>query len=291
MLQSRIESETKFIEQNMHKLESMGLNPEQLSFRKERLEDARKSIDKLKEKLMKVEEEDAKLGLPVIPMKKNTHTKKQDGYVYNNTKVLIQQNVKDDMVTNLLQERIKGMWNSLPDDTRDIVKKLLIKKSTAKGISWQGGRWTDETKTLTINIHGKTGNSLDHDFFHEVGHARWHNLQQKDPERVKKFIKKLKEIGYSPTTYARSRLLIKEKNEDSERRYRRKMAQGGFIISEKAEKILIRNRSSAEDLYQNEVHSELNAYAMGVLPNDKIIAPKKEMSELLNAYKEMWGLT
>jgi len=280
LLDSRIESETEFIEQHMDQLKNMP----------ERLEDLKKSIDLIKKTRDNIEKEDAELGLPHIPMGNNTHTKNKDGYVFNKTNVKVQTNVKNDLVYNLLQKRIKGMWNSLPDDTRDLVDNLVIKKSTAKGTHWQGGRWDDRTRTIIINMHEKTSSNLDHNFFHEVGHARWHDLKRNNPEKIQKFRDKQEDIGIAPTAYAQSYLHMNERNNKTEATYRRKMAKGGWTISQKGEDVLKRNRESAEGLYHNEIHSELNAYAMGVLNKRSIIAPKEKMTKLLNAYKEMWDL-
>jgi len=269
----------------------MDLNPEQASFRKDRLTGLYKSIDKLKEMRTNVEKDDAKLGLPNIPMGKNTHTKSKDGYIYNKTKIMVQDAVKDDMAINLLQERVQSMWNSLPDDMRDSVDRLMIKKSkaTSRSTKWQGGRWEDDTKTIYININSRTSD-IDHNFYHEIGHGRWHQMRKSNPEKIQKFIETMKEIGSAPTPYAQSYSMIKEKNAENERIYRTKMARDNFVIPAKAEKILEKNRRNAEDLYQNESHSELNAYAMGALPSFALKAKKETMEKLLNAYKEMWDL-
>lgn len=273
----------------MERIKLMDLNPEQAGYRKDRIGDMWKSINTLKKMLDDVEEDDKKLGLPDLPMGKNIHTKSKDGYVYNKTKIMVQEKIKDSPAVNLLQERVKSMWNSLPDESRDLVDRLIVKESIAKGKVWQGGRWDDDTKTIFININSKTPD-VEHNFYHEVGHAKWHGLKEKDPERVKKFIEKQKEIGMAPTAYAQSYSTIKQRNEGSERTYRSKMKRGGFIIPEEAEAILKKNRDNSEDLYQNEIHSELNAYAMGAILPVFITAPKEKMEEFLNAYKEMWDL-
>lgn len=291
MLTARIKSETKFIEDNTEKIKSLQKNPAWKYYREERLTDMWKSIDNLKEMRDNVEKDDAKLGLPNIPIDKNTHTKTTDGYVYDKTKIIIQGAVKDDLAVNLLQERVKSMWNALPDDIRDSVGRLMIKKSRAtdKTRKWQGGRWDDDTRTIYLNINAKT-TDVEHNFYHEVGHGRWHRLVETNPEKVQKFMETVKEIGSAPTPYAQSFSMIKEKNMDSEKRYRAKMARGNFVIPERAEKILEKNRRSADDLYQNEIHSELNAYAMGSLPVGSPRAKKEIMDKLLDAYKELWDL-
>ena len=43
-------------------------------------------------------------------------------------------------------------------------------------------------------------------------------------------------------------------------------------------------------IYENETHSELNAYAMGELSDSDIIVVNDTMKGLLNAYKELWGI-
>ena len=280
MLAGRIKAEIEFIEKLKTKNQ---LTPE-------RIKELEGSVDVIRNRMSKVEEEDKKLGLPHITMGKNTHTKNKDGYVYNKTNIKLQTGVKEDLLSNMMQERIKGMWNSLPDHTRDLVKNLVIKRSTAKGSHWQGGRWISETGTVIINMHPKTHTNLDHNFFHEIGHARWHDLKRTNPEKIKKFRETQKKIGFPPTAYAGSYLMIKERNDDTEANYRRKMTSRGFPISQKGEERLAENRAAAEDLYHNEIHSELNAYAMGTLPNNLITAPKEKMTKLLNAYKEMWDL-
>jgi len=224
-------------------------------------------------------------------MGKNTHKIGKEGFANNKTNIRVEPAIKEDFAVNLLYERIKGMWNALPDDVRDSIGNLILKKSKAsgRGSKWQGGRWIDETRTVIMNLHKHTAD-VDHNFYHEVGHSRWHRMKETNPEKVQEFIKKQKEIGQAPTKYAQSYSLIKRKNEENERKYVSDMKRKGFILTDKAKERLYMNRISSEDLYQNEIHSELNAYAMGALGANKLSAPKEKMVELLNSYKEMWDL-
>ena len=223
-------------------------------------------------------------------MGKNTHKIGKDGWATNKTKIRVEEAVKGDLAVNMLQERIKGMWNALPDDVRDSIDNLKIKKSKSKarGKS-QGGRWIDESRTIIMNLHSKKAD-IEHNFYHEVGHSKWHRLKETNPDRVQEFIKKQKEIGWAPTSYSQSYSLIKQKTQESERRYVSTMEKRGFDIPVKAREILYKNRVSADDLYQNEIHSELNAYAMGALSPKYLTAPKEKIAEMLNSYKEMWDL-
>jgi predicted SprT family Zn-dependent metalloprotease len=223
-------------------------------------------------------------------MGKNTHKIGKDGWAENKTKITVQKEVKGDFAVNMLHERVKGMWNALPDNVRDSINNLIIKKSRSKarGKS-QGGRWIDESKTVIMNLHFKKAD-IEHNFYHEIGHSKWHRLKESNPEKVQEFIKKQKEIGWAPTAYSQSYSLIKQKNQDTERKYVREMERRGLVIPNKARGILYRNRISSEDLYQNEIHSEINAYAMGALSPKYLTAPKEKIEELLNSYKEMWDL-
>jgi hypothetical protein len=44
------------------------------------------------------------------------------------------------------------------------------------------------------------------------------------------------------------------------------------------------------NIFENEIHSELNAYAMGEIPDYDIITTNDSMKGLLNAYKELWDI-
>jgi hypothetical protein len=249
---------------------------------------------KLEEEIAKAEKDikniEKDIGLPHIPMGKNTHSKTKDGYVYNKTKINVQPNIKDDPVHMLLQERVKSMWNSLSDDVRDSVDNLVIKKSRAKGRRILGGTWKNKTKTISMNISERSIDETGHNFFHEVGHAKWNKIKDENPETVKKFIKAIDKIGYAPTAYSLSYQDIEQRNLQSEQRYRRNQARGGHEITEESKRTLVKNREIVKDLYHNEIHSELNAHVMGVLKPEQIIATKEYMTKYIKAYKEMWDL-
>lgn len=223
-------------------------------------------------------------------MGKNTHKIGKDGFASNKTKIKVDPKIKGDYAVTMLHDWVKSMWNSLPDDVRDNIDNLDIKKSRSAGRGTvQGGRWIDESKTVIMNLHSKRSDVV-HNFYHEIGHSKWHRLKETNPEKVQNFIKRQKEIGYAPTEYSRSYSVIKIKNAEKERIYVRDMERKGFPITDKGKERLYQNRLNAEDLYQNEIHSELNAYAMGSLEPRYLTAPKEILEKLLDSYKEMWDL-
>jgi len=280
IIESRIKAETAF----WKKAWDQGVASEQ---------QYNSAVAKLEQQRTKLDEHkirDAELGLPHIPMGKNTHTKSKDGFVYGSTKISVQPFLKEDDLSKIKLEVVAGIWNTLPDEVRDKVKTLKIQASRGARPT-RGGSYDDSTGTLIINIRGNgSHDSLMHTVQHEFGHVMWHGMEKSNPEKVQKFIERQKKIGVAPTEYSQSYVLFKEKNADRERRYRTEMKRQGAVLSARAEQILEYNRKAAEFLYQNEIHSELNAYAMGQLPATSIIVTKEKMKDLLDAYKEMWAL-
>jgi hypothetical protein len=224
-------------------------------------------------------------------MKPNTHTKNTNGFIHDKTKISIQKAVIDNPGSSMMSDRVKSSWNALPDEHRNLVDKLIVKQSRAvKSHNWRGGSYNATTKTLTVNLNSRAQGNIEHNFYHEIGHARWHEINQKSPEKITKFREQMKNIGIAPTHYAESYRDAKNRNDVSERNYREKMRRGGHPISPMAEEILSANRKSQESIYHNESHSELNAYVLGNLPKNKILASPETMKKLLNAYKELHGL-
>jgi hypothetical protein len=279
MLRDKIESEEKFIKDYSDRLSA------------EQIKGIKNQIEQKREQLDNVEINDKKLGLPHIPMKPNTHTKNTNGFIHDKTKISIQKSIVDNPGSSMMSDRVKSSWNTLPDEHRNLVDKLIIKQSRAtKSQTWRGGSYNPTTKTLTVNLNSRSQANIEHNFYHEIGHARWHEINQKSPEKITKFREQMKNIGMAPTHYAESYRNAKYSNDVSERNYREKMRRGGFTVSQEAEEILSTNRKSQESIYHNESHSELNAYVLGNLPKNKIIASPETMKKLLNSYKELHGL-
>jgi len=283
MLQDRIESETKFIDEY--------IKSQKLNEGDEKIQKLRGAVDRVKEKLSNIEKDDDP-DLPKIPMGPNTHTSKLAGYIHGfKTKIKVQTAVTSEPATKLLNDRLKSVWNNMPDEHRNLVKKLNIKKSRAGyGRGGKAGSFNRHTGELIINVSTSRSANVVSTMYHEIGHAKWYNMKDNNPEKVEKFISTIKGIGGAPTTYSESYRNYMSTNKRSEDTYRRKMRLRGFPIGKDIEEILDSNRARAKDLYQNESHSELNSYAMGTLPKDRIIVGKETLSKMLGAYKEMYDL-
>ncbi len=248
-------------------------------------------INRAKHALINIADDEKRGGLPHIPMGKNTHTKNTKGFVHSGKATIkIDPKISKDEDTARQLDLIQSAWNNLPDDIRDNIKVLSLKKSRAGNYGTiQGGRWIDNKKELIMNIHPRSS-SVERNFYHEIGHSRWHKLERENPEKITKFIEAQKKVGASPTRYAQSYLMVHQKTKDKYDKWVRVRKRSGVPVGERNEKIMNSNLKVTETLYQNEIHSELNAYAMGELPKDLIIASKSNMIGLLNAYKELWNL-
>ena len=159
-----------------------------------------------------------------------------------------------------------------------------------KSAKFNGGSWTQSTKTLTLNLNSRSQANVEHNFYHEIGHARWHDMKNKSPEKIEVFSNKVKELGLAPTLYSQGYKNAERDNDEYERKYRSDMKRGGFVVNGLAEEIMATNKKNSIDLYQNEAHSELNSYVLGNLPKKKISASPESMTKLLNAYKELHEL-
>ena len=248
-------------------------------------------INRAKSVLANIASDEKKSGLPHIPMGKNTHTKNTKGFVHGGkARIKIDPNINEDEETVRQLDLVQSIWNSLPDDVRDGIEILNLKKSRAtKSRTIQGGSWHERTKELILNLHPQS-RDVEHDMYHEIGHKRWHQLQKENPEKVEKFIQAQKKVGFAPTRYAQSYLNIHQRTLAKIDRFVASNKRLGLPISAKSARNIEQNKKVTADLYQNEIHSELNAYVMGELPERLIIASKARMTGLLNAYKELWDI-
>ncbi len=286
LLTDRIASEDKFID---FYIKQSGIDEGS-----EKAKGLRKAVDGLRDKLANVEKNDNP-NLPHIPMGKNTHVKSTKGFIHggsmSDTVIKIQSGMEGEPAFNLLNDQLKSAWNNLPDEHRNLVKTLHVKRSRAGyGRGGKAGSFNGDKGDLIINISTSKSADVVSTLYHEIGHAKWHKAKIDNPEGVEKFIEGMKALGTAPTKYSESYRNFERVNHRSENDYRRNMKRGGFPINEKNESTLQKNAKRAKTLYYNESHSELNSYAMGTLPKDRIIVTDSMMTKCLNVYKEMYGL-
>ncbi len=248
-------------------------------------------INRAKHALINIADDEKRGGLPHIPMGKNTHTKNTKGFVHSGKATIkIDPKLNQDEDTARQLDIIQSAWNNLPDDVRNNIKVLNLKKSRAGNYGTiQGGKWIDGKRELIMNIHPKSSH-VERNFYHEIGHSKWHMLERENPEKIAKFIEAQKKVGTAPTRYAQSYLTVHQRTKTKIDNWLRVRKRSGVPVGERNERVMKNNLKVTEDLYQNEIHSELNAYAMGELPKDLIIASKSNMTGLLNAYKELWNI-
>ena len=272
ILQAKIKAESDFYEKWKGKV---GLE--------EHLKTIKDTIESDKVKLANIEQDDPK-DLPFIPMGKNTHTKSTNGFLHNKTDIKIQTGIADDSLINMLNERLKGMWNILPDDVRDKVKTFKIQKSKGRQ-SFRGGSFDEWSGTLIININRSS--PIEHHFYHEVGHILYDNIKREHPEKAEKWVKEMQKITIAPTKYAQSYMDFGAKNKAKADRFIKDRERRGIPLTTFEKERLEKNEYVSKDLYENEIHSEINAYAMGWLPTDTMKYSREFTNKYLTAYKEL----
>jgi len=201
------------------------------------------------------------------------------------------------------------MWNSLSDEERDSIHNLTIeKRPSIKYVKNEKGEdvldsksfheasvvgsWAFDTNELTIRIDPDLKpEMIKGTFIHEVGHSIYHELQDKHPDKIKKWKEMVEKIPpttkygkYNLSNWKDSEKLFKELEErnwewkevvarDSDGNPIRigkwneevKMEKEP-IAKEDVEKLrgnAIKNIAFWKDLYFNEIHSEVHMYMMG----------------------------
>ena len=128
-----------------------------------------------------------------------------------------------------------------------------------------------------------------HNFYHEVGHARFHQIEKTNPEKVRKFEERISKHR-APTKYSESYRHASDGEAEYQRKKIREFAKRGITMSDTNKKILEQRTNAMRNILENETHSELNSYVMGELPDSDITVINDTMKDLLNAYKELWGI-
>jgi hypothetical protein len=205
-----------------------------------------------------------------------------------------------------------------PDDEN----KWLNERDTMVAGSWMPYKLSDgkpnnawSAGTLTIRIDsGRTSNEIKGTLTHECGHIRYHNIKDSNPEKIKEWEKVAK--GSPPTSYSKYHKdrWIKAKNTFAIQKKRNFSATKSVEIDgewkeipwterygddyiamtvEERKHLVESNEKIREELYYNELHSEVHMYMMN--RTDKKLKSKtgkitKNMDRFVNAYKELHGL-
>lgn len=280
----------KAINQNHINVQKEFIEKHRNQLNKESVAGVEKEIKKLEKEFSEIKDDPS---LPFIPMKPNTHTNNVNGFVHgNNTKVTVTPDLLKNPVTNIITNYVKGAWNALPDEERDLVKKLKIIKSKARMSSrYRGGSWDPREDVLTIFINPRSGfKAVTQNLFHEIGHGKWWNMKKNNPEKIEEFKRRFKELGSkAPTEYAESYKRIADLQLTRERKFLASKAKQNSPIEPWEQARLDENRELTGELYENESHSELNAHVLGWLRKDVIVS-EKVLKEYVNMYKEVYDL-
>ena len=222
-----------------------------------------------------------------------------------------------DTVKHFKIERTPELMHDPDDET-----KWLNEHDTMIAGSWMPYKLSDgkpnnvtEAGTLTMRIdERRTSHDIKGTLTHECGHVRYHNIKDSNPEKIKKWEKVAK--GSPPTSYSKyhkDRWIKATKSVEKQRKRNFSATQSVEIDGEWREvpwiemygddyiamtveerkHMLESNEKIREELYYNELHSEVHMYMMN--RTDKKLKSKtgkitKNMDRFVNAYKELHGL-
>lgn len=275
-------------------------------------------------------------GLPMIKEKPNTHKIKdfKDGFTHvdingkktssniegfksNNTDITIY--FKDDYRfkledVNVQIETIRLVWNELSDEVRDMVKQLKIDdgsnmKDTSLAGSWLPyknfvGKPNIDGGVLTIKIgEYKTIDGIKATLTHEIGHVKYCELLDTNPEKVKEW-ENFAKNKTPPTSYSKYhrdiwknkiKRLEEEKNLGFKVEHNIDAYPHAYIVMtvEEREKLLTTNAEIREKMYYNELHSEVHMYMIGhrhTKIKSKTGKITNTMEKFAKAYKDLHDL-
>jgi hypothetical protein len=169
--------------------------------------------------------------------------------------------------------KVRTVWNSIEKSEQDLISDIKIRGSTARG-RITAGEFISETNTIEMTVHpALTDQDYRENFNHEIGHARFKQLS---PEKISAWNKAVKNIR-PPTKYA---LFHRDRANNyrwNNTRYR----------SEKEKNIILGNIKIYENMYYEEIHSEIHAHIKTGGLNENKIWSKEGLNEAVKIYKEI----
>lgn len=245
--------------------------------------------------------------MPVIPLDKNTDNIKPNSFGFKTSKSQIniskgvQKKIDDEPFLQNQVIAAQEAWNALPDDQRNLVKKLTIK--TSSGRNYTGGWFNKSNNELSITLHEIYPNNQKTIFTtmnHEIAHAQYNKMIKEKPDAVKAFNEKVKDIQkrHSINPYVESYRNAYSNNLKKIERYRkdidREYNRGRITKAEhtKYHKVQDHNEKIAEinhaTIFENETHSAIAEYVTGFYPDEiERELDNNKLKELFNAYKEL----
>lgn len=195
-------------------------------------------------------------------------TKKDIEGFSGNVNVTLGRNVDVDHVN-----QVKDIWNSLPEEDRKLVDNFKIRGSRATGRT-TAGEWIEKNKQMDIVTHPtNTKEDYAHFMHHEIGHAKF---KLRDPAKIQKWNEAVKEIS-PPTNYAQW-----HKN----RAFNYKL--NNMTARKEDMPIIQRNITALENLYYEEIHSEIYAHTQQPIDKKRVYI-QKGFDDALAIYKEIFG--
>lgn len=247
-----------------------------------------------------------KFGIPGIPLDgPNTHAEERDGFRHDPSKTEIRTfsaNPRTSPFMRFHVDMIRDAWNALPDSVRNRVKKLELKpvrvpamllRRRRGGGGIEAGGWNGHFRSLTFNIPEEIlSEPMAKVFYHEIAHIDWQNIEESHPGRAAAFADYVRKKGRAPTKYGQSYANAAEENRRAVKEEDRAISEGRRgPLTELEKEAREYNTNLADSIYGNEAHSDLYAYAVGVLPQDRITISDGELGEYLREFEKLHGIT
>ena len=194
-------------------------------------------------------------------------------------------------------ELIKDVWNELPDEDRNLIDVLKFRFSNTDlknmgshhdRIEINGRIFTPEYIEIQLSNSLSTGTSAINTLVHEVGHAKFTKIERQDPEKVKEFNRKMREVGYITPYQKIYQNKAKETEYDNiKQRASREYKELNDIQRKNAEIHMARKLEQDELIFGNEAHSEFYAMLHAPTLNYGHRISQEYMEKVAQAYKEL----
>lgn len=199
-------------------------------------------------------------------------------------------------------EYVKEAWNELPDEDRNLIHflKFRFSNSDKKNLGgFDAGikngnpvKWyLLNTIDLMLSNTVKNGTGAINTLMHEIGHAKWHQIEKLYPEKTKRFTQRMREIG-NITSYQKTYENAVEAQEvKNEKKRNSKEYKGQTDVWRKGrDKVMAQELEAQYIIYGNEAHSAFYASLHAPTLNYGHRISQDNMEKVAEAYKELHGI-
>ena len=199
-------------------------------------------------------------------------------------------------------EYVKEAWNLLPDEDRNLIHflKFRFSNSDQKNLgSFDAGikngnpvKWYMlNTIKMMLSNTVKSGTGAINTLMHEIGHVKWHQIQQLSPEKTKRFTQRMREIGnITPYQKTYENAVEAQEVKNEKERNSKEYKEGTDVWRKGRDKNMAEELENQYIIYGNEAHSEFYASLHAPTLNYGHRISQDNMEKVAEAYKELHGI-